>query len=191
MIKDEEWTQVHSSFCCEERQAAPRAAALTFAENGGCILKKTNIATEVENLLRPVVEDALGYALWDVVYRKVGADWTLTVTIDHEDGISIEDCERVHRRIDPLLDEADPIEDSYQLEVSSPGIERDIRTDAHIEACMGMEIDVRLFAPYQGKRALTGILSAYEGGVITLSTAEGDAKLPRSAVSRMNTTYHE
>ncbi len=179
MIKDEEWTRVHSSFCCEARETEDR------------FLKKTNIATEVENLLRPIIEDELGYALWDVVYRKVGADPTLTITIDSEAGIGIDDCERVHRRIDPVLDEADPIEDSYQLEVSSPGIERDIRTDAHILACLGEEIDVRLFAPHEGRRAFTGILEAYEGGAVTLRTELGDITLPRAAISRMNTTYHE
>lgn len=153
-------------------------------------MKKTNVASEVEELLCPVVE-GLGYRLWDVVYRKVGADWTLTVTIDHDDGISIDDCEKVHRTIDPVLDEADPIEDAYVLEVSSPGIEREIRTDAHIAACMGEEIDVRLFAPHEGKRAYTGVLAAYEGGVLTLQTAEGSVALPRAAISHMNTAYHE
>lgn len=153
-------------------------------------MKKTNVASEVEALLRPVVE-GLGYDLWDVVYRKVGADWTLTITIDSENGISIDDCEKVHRTIDPILDEADPIEDSYQLEVSSPGIEREIRTDAHIAACMGEEIDVRLFAPHEGKRAYTGILANYEGNIVTLQTAEGTVSLPRAAISHMNTTYQE
>ena len=82
-------------------------------------LKKSNIADEVEALLRPVIEE-LGYGIWDVVYRKVGADWVLTVTIDHPQGISIDDWEQVHRRIDPILDEADPIDNPYMLEVSSP-----------------------------------------------------------------------
>lgn len=153
-------------------------------------MKKPNVATVVENLLRPVVEE-MGYRLWDVVFRKVGADPTLTVTIDSDEGIWIEDCERVHRAIDPLLDEADPIDCSYQLEVSSPGIEREIRTDAHIAACMGEEIEARLFAPHAGKRVFVGILAGYEGGNITLQTAEGDVTLARDAVSHMNTTYHE
>lgn len=153
-------------------------------------MKKTNVASEVEALLCPVVE-GLGYSLWDVTYRKVGADWTLTITIDSEEGISIDDCEKVHRTIDPLLDEADPIEDAYLLEVSSPGIEREIRTEAHIAACMGEEIDVRLFAPQEGKRAFTGILAGYEAGVLTLQTAEGTVTFPRAAISHMNTTYHE
>ena len=153
-------------------------------------MKKTNVASEVEELLRPVVE-GLGYSLWDVVYRKVGADWTLTITIDHEDGISIDDCEKVHRTIDPLLDEADPIEDSYQLEVSSPGIEREIRTDAHIAACMGEEIEAKLFAPQNGSRVFVGTIVGYENEVLRLATEAGEVSIPRAAISAMNTTYHE
>lgn len=153
-------------------------------------MKKTNIAGEVEELLRPTVEE-LGYRIWDVVYRKVGADPTLTVTIDSDEGITIEDCEKVHRAIDPLLDEADPIENAYQLEVSSPGIERDIRTEAHIAACMGEEIEARLFAPLDGKRSFVGVLSGYADGVLTLTVNGDEVRLPRTAISRMNTTYRE
>lgn len=153
-------------------------------------MKKTNIAGTVEELLRPLIEE-MGYRIWDVEFRKVGADPTLTVTIDSDEGINIDDCEKVHRAIDPLLDEADPIDVPYILEVSSPGIERDIRTDAHIAACMGEEIEAKLFAPLDGRRSYVGILAAYENGTLTLSTPEGDVAIPRAAVSRMNTTYHE
>ena len=153
-------------------------------------MRKENVATVVERLLRPVVEE-MGYYLWDVTFRKVGADPTLTVTIDSDEGIWIEDCEKVHRAIDPLLDEADPIDVSYQLEVSSPGIEREIRTDAHIAACMGEEIEAKLYAPHDGKRAYVGILAAYEGGQVTLQTAEGNVTLARDAIAHMHTTYQE
>ena len=153
-------------------------------------MKKQNVASVVEGLLSPVVSE-LGYRLWDVEFRKVGADPTLTITIDNDDGITIEDCERVHRTIDPLLDEADPIEVSYQLEVSSPGIERVIRTDAHIAFCMGQEIEARTFAPIGGKKSFVGILADHRDGIIILQTGEGEVALPREAVSLMNTTYHE
>ena len=153
-------------------------------------MKKPNIASEVEALLTPVIE-GLGYTVWDVQFRKVGADFTLTVTIDSEDGISIDDCELVHRTIDPLLDEADPIEVAYILEVSSPGIEREIRTDAHIEACMGEQIEAKLFAPQNGARVFVGTIAGYEGGVLRLTTEGGDVEIPRAAISAMNTTYHE
>ena len=153
-------------------------------------MKKTNIAGEVEALLTPVIEE-MGYRVWDVVFRKVGADPTLTVTIDSDAGINIDDCEKVHRCIDPLLDEADPIDVAYILEVSSPGIERDIRTDAHILACMGEEIEAKLFAPIDGRRSYVGVIAAYEDAVLTLKTPEGDVARPRTAISRMNTTYHD
>ena len=153
-------------------------------------MKKPNIATTVEELLTPVIE-GLGYAVWDVQFRKVGADFTLTVTIDSGNGISIEDCERVHRAIDPLLDEADPIDDAYVLEVSSPGIEREIRTDAHIAACMGEEIEVKLFAPLNGSRIYVGNIVGYENDTLCLATKAGEVAIPRAAISAMNTTYHE
>ena len=153
-------------------------------------MKKPNIATAVEELLAPVIE-GLGYAVWDVQFRKVGADFTLTVTIDSEDGISIDDCERVHRTIDPLLDEADPIDVAYILEVSSPGIEREIRTDAHIAACMGEEIEAKLFAPQNGSRVFVGTIVGYENEVLRLATEAGEVSIPRAAISAMNTTYHE
>lgn len=153
-------------------------------------MKKPNIASAVEELLTPVIE-GLGYAVWDVQFRKVGADFTLTVTIDSEDGISIDDCETVHRTIDPILDEADPIDVGYILEVSSPGIEREIRTDAHIEACMGEEIEAKLFAPQSGVRVFVGRIVGYEGGVLRLATEGGEVEIPRASISAMNTTYHE
>ena len=153
-------------------------------------MKKPNIATAVEELLCPVIE-GLGYAVWDVQFRKVGADFTLTVTIDSEDGISIDDCEKVHRTIDPILDEADPIDVAYVLEVSSPGIEREIRTDAHIEACMGEEIEAKLFAPQNGTRVFVGRIVGYENETLSLETEAGVVEIPRAAISAMNTTYHE
>ena len=115
-------------------------------------MKKQNVAGVVEALLTPVVEE-LGYRLWDVEFRKVGADPTLTITIDSDDGITIEDCEKFHRAIDPLLDEADPISEAYHLEVSSPGIERELRTDEHIRASFGEKVEVKLFTQQDGRKS--------------------------------------
>lgn len=158
---------------------------------GGVFLKR-NVAEEVEALLAPVAKE-LGYRLWDVVYHKVGADWTLTVTIDSDEGISIDDCEKFHRTIDPLLDEADPIDNAYILEVSSPGVERDVRTDAHIAWVISRdeEVEVRLFAPQDGKRVFVGRIATYENGTLALENGDGRHAIPRASVSRMNTTYHE
>ena len=93
---------------------------------------KKNIAETVRELVAPVAEE-FGYLLWDVEYAKEGADMILWVTIDTDQpgGISIQDCEKMHRAIDPILDEADPIEESYTLAVTSPGVERKLTRPEH------------------------------------------------------------
>ena len=125
---------------------------------------------------------------------KVGAEYHLIITIDNDEGITIEDCERVHRAIDPILDEADPIEGSYRLEVSSPGIERDLRTDAHILASIGEVVEAKLFAPDEadGVKSYLGVLIGYEDGTLTLVLQnDSEKKLLRSAVSRLRTVYFQ
>ena len=148
---------------------------------------KKSIADTVAELLVETV-NGLGYCLWDVEYGKEGADWHLTVTIDKPDGITIEDCERVHRAIDPVLDEADPIEDAYILNVSSPGIERVLRTDMHLEAAIGVRVEVRLFAAVEGKKAHVGTLTAVSEEALVLDDA---LTLPRSAISRVRTVFFD
>lgn len=130
--------------------------------NGG-----KNIAATVKELLLPVA-DEMGYYLWDVEFVKEGADKYLRITIDNEDGITIEDCEKFHRAIDPILDEADPISEAYILEVSSPGIERELKTAEHIEACEGWDVEVRLYAPRNGSKVFRGVLGGYndDGNVV-------------------------
>mgnify|MGYP002512355160 CR=1 FL=1 len=101
------------------------------------MMKKSsgNIAETVRTLAEPIAE-SLGYFLWDVEYVKEGARRILRLTIDteSEEGITIDDCEKMHRAIDPLLDEADPIDEAYHLEVSSPGIERELKEDYKMAA---------------------------------------------------------
>ena len=147
-----------------------------------------NVAGTVRDLILPVAME-LGYLLWDVEYVKEGTKMILRVTIDKEDGIGIEDCEKMHRAIDPVLDEADPIEAAYYLEVSSPGIERDLRTEEHILASIGARVEVRLYAPIDGSRSLVGILAAYENGEIAIETAKDTVRVPRTAVSKMKTVF--
>ena len=148
-----------------------------------------NIAAVVREGITPTA-DALGYTLWDVEFLKEGARRILRVTIDNEEGITIEDCEKMHRAIDPILDEIDPIEDAYDLEVSSPGIERDLRTSAHIDACIGERVEARFFAPFEGIKQLEGVLLGREGeeGVIIEVNGE-EKKFPRSAISKLQTLF--
>ena len=148
-----------------------------------------SIVQTVREGISPVA-DALGYILWDVEFVKVGARRILRITIDSDDGITIEDCERMHRAIDPVLDEIDPIEDAYDLEVSSPGIERDLRTDAHIDACIGERAEVRFFAPYEGKKSLEGVIAGREESEWLLLEQNGEVlRLPRDKIAKIKTLF--
>ena len=156
---------------------------------GAIMAGAKNVVSTVTEGILPVVEE-LGYVLWDVEFVKVGGKHTLIVTIDNDEGITIEDCERVHRAIDPVLDELDPIEQAYDLSVSSPGIERDIRTNAHIDACVGECIEVRFFAPYEGQKAIKGTLEGREEDKTLLLSVNGEQKaIPRSAIAKMQTVF--
>lgn len=150
-------------------------------------MKKQSIAEAVAALLLPTVEE-LGYRLWDVEYGKEGADFHLTVTIDSDNGITIDDCERVHRAIDPILDEADPIEDAYYLNVSSPGIERVLRTEAHLLASIGERVELRFFAAIDGQKTVRGTLLSVDAESVTL---EGGQTYPRAAIAKAQTVYFE
>ena len=149
----------------------------------------TSVVAVVREGITPVA-DELGYILWDVEYVKEGARRILRVTIDSDEGITIEDCERMHRAIDPVLDEIDPIDQAYDLEVSSPGIERDLRTDLHIDTCVGEEVEVRFFAPFEGQKSLKGILAGREGSESLLVEIGGEVRaLPRNAIAKVQTVF--
>jgi ribosome maturation factor RimP len=120
-----------------------------------------NIAATVREIIAPTADD-MGYYLWDVEFVKEGADKHLRITIDNEEGINIEDCEKFHRAIDPILDEVDPISESYILEVSSPGIERELKYPEHIDACEGWDVEVKLYAPRDGAKMFRGVLVGYD-----------------------------
>ena len=154
-------------------------------------MKKGNIADNVGALLSPTVAD-LGYTLWDVEYRKEGADYHLEVTIDKPEGITIEDCERVHRAIDPLLDEADPIPDAYILDVSSPGIERVLRTEAHLLYAVGMKVELRFFHAKDGKKSLVATLTEVGKDQVTVLLQDGaQQSYDRAEISKISTVFFE
>ena len=147
------------------------------------------IADRVREIITPTAEE-LGYYLWNVEYVKEGADFILRVTIDNDEGITIDDCEAMTRAIDPILDEQDPIPDSYLLEVSSPGIERELTRDDHFDLCVGEKVEVRLFAPVDGSRVWVGILGERDGeGNIPVETAGTTRVFPRAAISKVRTVF--
>ncbi len=121
-------------------------------------------ALKVSALIKDAVE-ALGVQLWDVKFVKEGASWYLRVFIDKEEGVDINDCTDVSRLIDPIIDEADPINVSYYLEVCSPGLERELTESWHFEKYMGADVKVKLIRPKDGQREFSGKLKSYDGGV--------------------------
>ena len=151
---------------------------------------KKSIKDVVREAIEPSVTE-LGYEIWDITYSKIGADYHLEVTIDSERGIDIEDCEKVHRRIDPILDEIDPIEDFYYLEVSSPGVERELRTDEHVRKSIGVKVLAKLFTAKDGQKSVTGILSGFDGNTVEIGEGEEKITLAKSEISKLTTVYFE
>ena len=129
----------------------------------------SKITEKVEALAKPVVEEE-GCELWAVEYVREAGSWYLRVLIDKDGGVGIDDCERISRRLDPILDEADPIPDSYVFEVGSAGAERELKRPSDFERYIGSEIEVKLYQPYQGKKSYVGTLEAYVGGDVTVSS---------------------
>ena len=148
------------------------------------------VAQTVTELAEPIAKE-LGYILWDVEFVREGSRRILRITIDSEEGITVDDCEKMHRAMDPVLDEADPIEEAYYLEVSSPGIERDLRTDEHIFYCVGADVEVRLYAPRDGSKVFCGeLLPLHEKGNIVILCGENEIEFERSDVAKLRTVFN-
>lgn len=154
-------------------------------------MKKSNgtVVSTVWRLAEPLAKE-FGYILWDVEYVKEGADMFLRITIDSDAGITIDDCEKMHRAIDPLLDEADPIEESYHLEVSSPGLERELKNDWQISACEGWEVEVRLYAPLDGAKSYIGTLRGVgDANDVVVDCGGTERRFPKDAIASLKTRY--
>ena len=129
--------------------------------------------TEVcENLCRAAIE-AMGFELCDVEYQKEYGDWVLTFYIDKPGGVTIDECETVSRAIEPILDEKDPIESEYVLSVSSLGIDRPLKKDRDFERALGTELEIKLYAPQDGKKQWIGTLSSFDAESFTVETEQG------------------
>lgn len=136
--------------------------------------KGGNVVQAVWQIAEPIAKE-LGLEIWDIRFLKEGADWFLRIFIDKEGGIDISDCENMSRAIDKPLDEADPIEQSYCLEVSSPGVERDLVRPEHFERYKGADIKVKLIRPLDGVREFAGVLEDSDGKTIVLRLPDGSA----------------
>lgn len=141
------------------------------------------VVDAVDALLRPVVS-RMGYELDEVEFIKEHGNWVLTLYIEKPDGtVTLDDCEAVSRAVDPVLDEADPIEQAYYLSVSSIGIDRPLKKDRDYERNLGEMITARLYAPHKGKKEYTGELIAYDPESFTLLVNGAEIKLLKKEAS--------
>lgn len=145
------------------------------------------VTDRVYELIEPAVK-SLGVTLWDVRFLKEGASYYLRVYIDKAGGVTIDDCVAVSHAIDPVIDEADPIDRQYYLEVCSPGLERELTRDWHYTAANGKRVKIKLFSAVDGRKEFSGILKA-DGGEITLTTDEGEIKTERSKIAKAFIEY--
>ena len=153
-----------------------------------------NIEQKVENLVKTKIEET-GYELYDVEYVKEGKNYFLRLYIDSPKGIDLNDCEKVNDAIMDLLDEADYIKEQYFLEVSSPGIERVLRKDEHLNKNIGNEIYVKLFQKdCSGNKEYYGILKQFTNTKIIVETdgleQKNEVVLERKNIAQTKTVYH-
>lgn len=135
-----------------------------------------NTEQKVYDLVKPIT-DELGYFLWDVCYVKEGAMWYLRIFIDRDEGITIDDCEKVTEPVNVVLDEADPISQQYMLEVGSAGLERELVKEEHFEVCLGDKVRIRFIRNIDNEKEISAVLSGYDKNSITVQTESGGEKV--------------
>ena len=140
------------------------------------------VTDQVTAFAQPVVE-SFGCRLWDVEYVREGSERYLRVFIDKDGGVDIEDCEKIHRALDPILDEKDPIAESYHFEVSSAGLERALKRPGDFEQFMGSPVLVKLYRPRNGLKEIPGILRGYEDGKVTVEAGKETITFEKSQVA--------
>lgn len=145
----------------------------------------SRITDTVSLLARPVVEEA-GCTLWDVEYVREAGTWYLRVYIDKDGGVSIDDCENISRELDPILDEADPIPDSYVFEVGSAGAERELKRPGDFAQFIGSEVEVKLYQPLDGAKSFVGVLKAYsDDGTVTVTSGKKELSFTKAQTAQV------
>ena len=140
------------------------------------------IADQVWSFAQPLVE-ACGCSLWDVEYVREGGEWYLRLYIDKDGGVDIDDCEAVSRAVDPVLDEKDPIPESYRFEVCSAGLERVLKRPSDFERFMGENILVKLYKPRNGQKEFAAVLRGYDEGNVTAEVGGQEMRFEKSEIA--------
>ncbi|MBO5953628.1 MAG: ribosome maturation factor RimP [Oscillospiraceae bacterium] len=140
------------------------------------------ITEQVAQFAQPIVE-ANGCSLWDVEYVREGSERFLRLYIEKEGGVDISDCEAIHRAMDPVLDEKDPIAESYYFEVCSAGLERALKRPGDFARFMGAAVTVKLYRPRNGLKEIPGILRGYDDGRVTVEAGKETITFEKSEVA--------
>ena len=140
------------------------------------------VTEQVAQFAEPVVQ-AHGCTLWDVEYVREGGEWFLRLYIDKDGGVDISDCEAISRAVDPILDEKDPIPDSYSFEVCSAGLERVLKRPGDFEQFLGSTVLVRLYKPVDGRKEVVGTLTGYEDGAVTVTVNDRPVRFEKNEVA--------
>ena len=149
-----------------------------------------SIEEKVTKLVEPIIEN-LGYELYDVEYAKEGKNYFLRIFIDNEKGIDLNDCEKVNDAVNDILDKENYIKEQYFLEISSPGIERVLRKDKHLEQNIGKDINVKLFKKDEnGTKEYLGTIKEFNQNEIIIETEEQETKIERKNISQIKTVYN-
>lgn len=145
-----------------------------------------NIEQKVENLIKEKIQK-IGYELYDVEYAKEGKNYFLRIFIDSQNGIDLDDCEKVNNEISDVLDDANYIKEQYFLEVSSPGVERLLRKDKHLKQNIGKEVEVKLFKKdSQSNKQYIGILTDFNNDIIIIND---NIDIERKNIAQIKTIY--
>ena len=145
----------------------------------------TSLEKKIEDLVKPIIEN-LGYKVYDVIYQKEGKDNYLKIFIDSDKGIDLNDCEKVNNSVNNILDEKDYIKAQYYLEISSPGLERNLRRDEQFLDNINKKIEVHLYNSINNNKTVTGILKEYNKNNIVID----DIKIEKSNITSAKTIYN-
>ena len=146
------------------------------------------IEEKVESLIKSKIQE-LGYILYDVEYVKEGKEYYLRIYIDSEKGISLDDCELVSNNITELLDKEDYIKEQYFMEVSSPGVERVLKKDKHLQNNIGVKVQIKLFKPFKGQKQYEGILKSFDEENIIIEMDSQDLNIERQNIGQIKTIF--
>lgn len=144
--------------------------------------RREEYETKTERLLQPIAE-ANGVSVYDVEYVKEGSGYYLRAYIDKPEGVTIQDCENVSRRLSDELDREDFIPDAYILEVSSPGLGRILKKDKHLQASIGQDVEIKLFKPVDKRRDFSGVLEGFDTEQVTIRNGDTPMTLKRADIA--------